>query len=88
MVLLEDPPLSQVLLPFFNGFKSFFPPVRKPRVAATVHHASPPDFSVLPRIRRVDDVFARDVSSHEPLFNTNFHFFRLINAYWTNTRDD
>jgi len=37
IVLLQDPPVNKAHLPSFNGFKSFFPPVRKPRVAAYVH---------------------------------------------------
>jgi len=35
----------------------------------------------------VDDILALDVSSQEPLFGSNFHSFRLINAYSTNKRD-
>ena len=34
----------------------------------------------------MDDILALDVSSQEPLFGTNFHSFRLINTYSTNTR--
>jgi len=34
IVLLQDPPVNKAHLPSFNGFKSFFPLVRKPRVAA------------------------------------------------------
>jgi len=35
----------------------------------------------------VDDVLALDISSNEPLFNTDFHSFRVIIAYSTNTAD-
>jgi len=35
----------------------------------------------------VNDILALDVSSQAPLFVTNFHSFRLIKAYSTNTRD-
>jgi len=42
---------------------------------------------VLPRFKGADHILALDVSSQEPLFGTNFHSFRLINAYSTNTRD-
>ena len=44
-------------------------------------------FSVLPSFKVVDDIVTLDVSSQEPLFGTNFHSFRLINAYSTNTHD-
>jgi len=45
------------------------------------------NYAVLPRFKEVDDVLALDVSSREPLFGTNFHSFRVINAYSTNTVD-
>ena len=81
LVLLQDPPVNKAYLPSFNSFKSFFPPVRKPRVAAYVHVSFLPLFSVLPRFKEVDDVLALNVSSQAPLFGTNFHSFRLIKAY-------
>ena len=73
LVLLQDPPVNKAHLPSFNGFKSFFPPVRKPRVAAYVHVSFLASFSLLPRFKGVDDILALDVSSQEPLFWTNFH---------------
>jgi len=36
MVLLQDPPSSKGFLPSFSGFKSFAPPVRRPRVACYI----------------------------------------------------
>ena len=63
LVFLQDPPVNKAHLPSFNGFKSFFPPVRKPRVAAYVHLSFLASFSVLPRFKGVDDVLALDVSS-------------------------
>ena len=56
-------------------------------MAAYVHVSCLALFSVLPRFREVDDILTLDISSLEPLFGTNFHSFRLINAYSTNTRD-
>jgi len=56
-------------------------------VAAYCHVSFLASFSVLPRFKGVDDILALDVSSQEPLFGINFHSFRLINAYSTNTRD-
>jgi len=87
IVLLQDPPVNKAHLPSFNGFRSFFPPVRKSRVAAYVHMSLFFNYTVLPRYKGVDDVLALDVSSNEPLFGTAFHFFRVINAYSTNTVD-
>ena len=45
------------------------------------------NYTVLPRFKGVDDVLALDISSDEPLFGTDFHSFRIINAYSTNTVD-
>jgi len=87
MVLLQDPPVNKAHLPSFNGFKSFFPPVRKPPVAAYVHMSFLSNYTVLPRFRGVDDVLALDISSDAPLFGSTFHSFRVINAYSTNTAD-
>jgi len=87
IVLLQDPPVNKAHLPSFSGFKSFFPPVRKPREAAYVHMSFLSNSTVVPRFKVVDDVLALDVSSHEPLFGTAFHSFRVINAYSTNTVD-
>jgi len=87
IVLLQDPPVNRAHLPSFSGFKSFFPPVRKPRVAAYLHMSFLSNYTVLPRFKGVDAVLALDVSSDEPLFGTAFHSFRVINAYSTNTVD-
>jgi len=87
IVLLQDPPVNKAHLPSFNGFKSFFPPVRKPRVAAYVHVSFLSGYTVLPRFKKEDDVLALDISSHQPLFGTQFHSFRIINAYSTNAVD-
>jgi len=87
IVVLQDPPVNKAHRPSFNGFKSFFPPVRKPRVAAYVHMSFPSSYTVLPKFKGVDDVLALDVSSNKPLFGTAFHSFRVINAYSTNTVD-
>jgi len=87
LVVLQDRPVNKAHLPSFNGFKSFFPPVRKPRVAAYIHVSFRALFSVLPRFGELDHFLALDVSSLEPLFGTSFHSFRLINVYSTNTPD-
>ena len=87
IVLLQDPPVNKAHHHSFNGFKSFFPPVRKPHVAAYVHLSFLSNYTVLPRFREVDDVLSLDISSNEPLFGTALHSFRIINAYSTNTVD-
>jgi len=87
IVLLQDPPVNMAHLPSFNGFKSFFPPVRKPPVAAYVHMSFLSNYTVLPSFRELDDVLALAISSDQPLFRTAFHCFKIINAYSTNTVD-
>ena len=56
-------------------------------MAAYLHITFLSSYSVLPRFKGVDDVLALDISSMEPLFGTNFHSFRVINAYSTNTHN-
>ena len=87
LVLLQDPPVNKAHLQSFKGSKSFFPPVRKPGLAAYIHESFRALFLVLPRFKGVDDILARDVSFKEPLFTTNFHCFRLINFYSPNPRN-
>jgi len=87
LVLLQEPSVSKAHLPSFNGFKSFFPPVRKPHVAAYVHIFFLSSYYVLPRFKGVDDVIALDIFSQEPLFGTSFQSFTILNAYSTNTPD-
>ena len=87
IVLLQDSPVNKAHLPSFNGFKSFFPPARKPRVAAYVHMSFLSSYTVLPRFKGVDDVLALDISADGPLFGSSFHSFRVINAYSNNTGD-
>jgi len=87
IVLLQDPPVNKAHLPSFNGFKSFFPLVRKPRVAAYVHMSFLSNYTVLPKFKAVDDILDLDISSDQPLFGSDFHSFRVINAYSTNTVD-
>jgi len=87
IVLVQDPPVNKAHIPSFNGFKSFFPLVRKPRVTSSVHMSFLSNYTVLSRFKGVDDVLALDISSNEPLFGTSFHSFQIINAYSTNTVD-
>jgi len=87
VVLLQDPPVSKARLSLFSGFVLFFPPVRNPPVAAYIHRSFLSQFLVLLVFKDTDDVLALDVSSQEPLFNTSFHSFWLMNAYSTNAQD-
>ena len=54
-------------------------------MVAYIHMSFVSNYTVLPRFRGVHDVLSLDVSSQEPLFGTDFHSFRIINAYSTNT---
>ena len=56
-------------------------------MAAYIHMSFLSNYTVLPNFKGVDDVLALDISSNEPLLNTDFHSFRIINAYSTNTAD-
>ena len=56
-------------------------------MVAYVHRSILSSYSVHPRFKGVDEVLTLDVRSPEPLFGTDFHSFRLINAYSTNTLD-
>jgi len=87
IVLLQDPPVNKARLPSFSGFNSFFPPVRKPRVAAYIQMCFLSNYMVLPKFKGVDDVLALDISSSEPLFGTSLHSFMIINACSSNTVD-
>lgn len=56
-------------------------------MAAYIHRYFLSQFLVLLVFTGTDDVLALDVSSQEPLFNTSFHSFWLINIYSTNAQD-
>ena len=48
IVLLQDPPSSKGFLPSFIGFKSFAPPVARPRVACYVSQKFLQRFAIVP----------------------------------------
>jgi len=65
-VLLQDPPSSKGFLPSFSGFKSFAPPVARPRVACYVSLNFLQTFGVLPFFPpETDDFMALDVLLHK-----------------------
>ena len=56
-------------------------------MAAYLYMSFLSNYTVLPRFMGEEDVLALHVSSHEPLFSTNFHSLRVINTYSPNTVD-
>jgi len=81
-VLLQDPPSSKGFLPSHAGFKSFAPPIARPRVACYVSQNFLQKFAVLPFFpSETDDFMALDVFTPEGCFGSNFPRFRIGNAY-------
>ena len=82
MVLLQDPPSSKGFLPSFSGFKSFAPPVGRPRVACYVSQDFLHRFGVLPSFPpETDDSMTLEVYTPQGCFGTNFPRFTVRNAY-------
>jgi len=81
-VLLQDPPSSKGFLPSFSGFKSFAPPVSRPRVACYVSLNFLQQFAVLPFFPpESDDFMALDVYTPKGCFGLKFPSFRIGNSY-------
>ena len=81
-VLLQDPPSSKGFLPSFAGFKSFAPPVARPKVACYVSLDFLRRFAVLPLFPpETDDFMALDVFTPQGCFGSDFPRFRIGNAY-------
>jgi len=82
VVLLQDPPSSRGFLPSFSGFKSFAPPVARPRVACYVSLQFSQKFATLPFFPpETDDFMAIDVFTPQGCFGTSSPRFRIGNAY-------
>jgi len=82
VVLLQDPPSSKGFLPSFSGFKSFAPPVGRPRVACYVSQDFLRRFAVLPSFPpETDDFMLLDISTPQGCFGTEFPRFTIGNAY-------
>jgi len=82
MVLLQDPPSSKGFLPSFSGFKSFAPPIARPRVACYISQNFLRRFAVLPFFPpETDDFMTLDVFIPEGCFGTNSPSFTIGNAY-------
>jgi len=81
-VLLQDPLSSKGFLPCFAGFKSFAPPLARPRVACYVSVNLLRRFAVLPFFPpETDDFMVLDVFTPRVCFGSNFPRFRIGNAY-------
>jgi len=82
IVLLQDPPSSKEFLPRFCGFKSFSPPIARPRLACYVSQKLFQKFAILPFFPpETDDFIALDVFTPRGCFGSNFARFRSGNAY-------
>jgi len=82
LVVLQDPPSSKGFLPCYAGFKSFAPPVARPRVACYVSLNFLQKFAVLQFFPpETDDFMALDVFTPQGCFGSNSPRFRIGNAY-------
>jgi len=82
LVLLQDPPSSNGFLPSFQGFKSFAPPIARPRVACYVSSNLLQQFAVLPFFPPESDEFmALDLYTLKCCFGKKFSRFRIGNSY-------
>ena len=82
IVLLQDPPSSKGFLPSFQGFKSFAPPIARPRVACYVSLNFLQQFAVLPFFpHESEDLMALDVYPPRGCFGLKFPRFRIGNSY-------
>ena len=82
LVLLQDPPSSKGFLPHFTGFKSFAPPVPRPRVAIYVTLRLCSHYTILPGFHDDEpDAMYLDIYTPEGCFNTSAPKFRMNNIY-------
>jgi len=82
ILLLLDPPSSKGFLPSFPSFKSFAPPMARPRVACYISQKYLQKFAVQPFLPPdTDDFIALDVFTPQGCFGTKFPRFTIGNAY-------
>ena len=82
IVLLQGPHSSKGFLPCLAGFKSFAPPVTRPRVARYISQKFLHKFAVLLFFPpETDDFMALDVFTPQGCLGTNFPHFTIGNAY-------
>jgi len=78
----KTPPSSKGFLPKFSGFRSFAPPVARPRVACYLSQKDWQKFAVLPFFPpETDDFMAVDVFTPQGCFGSNYPRFRIGNSY-------
>ena len=81
-VLLQDPTSSKGFLPRFAGFKSFAPPVERPKVAIYASLRFCSNYAVLPGFHDdTTDAMYLDVYTPDGCFGTAAPKFRLNNLY-------
>src|SRR6195952_2074610 len=81
-VLLQDPPVSKGFLPSFPGFKSFAPPVSRPRVAIYASLGLLSFLTVSPVFSPdAEDFLALDIYTPNGCFGTKAPRFRLASVY-------
>jgi len=81
-VLLQDTPSSKGFLPSFSRFKSFAPPIARPKVACYVSLSFLQKFAVLAFFPPERHSFMPlEVFTLQGCFGTNFPRFRIGNAY-------
>jgi len=82
IILLQDPPSSKGFLPSFQGFKSFAPPIARPRVAYYVSLSFLQQFAVLPFFPpETDDFMPLDVYTPKACFGQMFYPCTIGNSY-------
>ena len=82
IVLLQDPPVCRGFTPSFAGFKSFAPPVPKPRVACYVSLSFCKRYTLLPSFPPgTEDVMFLNVFTPGGCFGSPAPSFRIGNIY-------
>jgi len=82
MVLLRDPLSSKEFLPGFSRFKSFAPPVARPRVACYISQNFLRNLAVLPFFPpQTDDFMTLDVFTPQGCFSTHSPCFTIGKPY-------
>ena len=82
IVLIQDPPVARGFTPSFAGFKSFAPPVPKPRVACYVSLSFCKRYTLLPSFPpETEDVMFLNVFTPGGCYGFSAPSFRIGNAY-------
>jgi len=82
IVLLQDPHSSTGFLHSLSGFKSFAPPVARPRVACYVSQKFLQESAVLPFFPpEIEEFMVLDVFTAQGCFGTKFPRVKIGNSY-------